>query len=93
MRLIVMLIIRNLHILVLSITIRVFVLVLTLLVDLDSARLLVGAQLVVGHTDVVPLVVLAGLVHLEPPGHLVLLGTPAGHDGDSHIIPYITQRR
>lgn len=64
--------------------------VLTLLVDLDPARLLVGAQLVVGHTDVVPLVVLAGLVHLEPPGHLILLGTPAGHDGDGHIIPYIT---
>lgn len=80
-----MLIIHNLHILVLS-----TVLVLTLLVDLDPARLLVGAQLVVGHTDVVSLVVLAGLVHLEPPGHLVLLGTPAGHDGDSHIIPYIT---
>lgn len=83
--LIFMLIIHNLHILVLS-----TVLVLTLLVDLDPARLLVGAQLVVGHTDVVSLVVLAGLVHLEPPGHLVLLGTPAGHDGDSHIIPYIT---
>ena len=87
MRLILMLIIHNLHIHVLVLS---TVLVLTLLVDLDSARLLVGAQLVVGHTDVVPLVVLAGLVHLEPPGHLVLLGTPAGYDGDCHIIPYIT---
>lgn len=55
--------------------------------DLYPPRLFVGAVLVVGHTDVVPLVVLAGLVHLEPPGHLVLLGATAGHHRDSHVVP------